>query len=252
MKRRRHASATFSLLPQGRRPFTAQDPASEPIATCASKLQLATRLVSHGTAGGVSQTANNRRSAKSSSLLMNPKALSAAAVLSSLCSIFLAPTTAVAQASSQESSHLSAATYDGTWSGAIKCLYSPGRWPDDECGTALNFEIHGNSIKVEQIVRSKSGKVSKSQINTGRFHFERLAANAVATSMDSQTDEDGTWVETWSFAMTLKDPRHMIVHWTRIVNNLGAKNGSEFSVVGMGEVVRSEATNANPRPASGP
>ena len=48
-------------------------------------------------------------------------------------------------------------------------------------------------------------------------------------------------METWSFVMTMKDPDHMIVHWTRVVNNLDlplAKKGSKFSSVGMGELVR--------------
>jgi len=44
--------------------------------------------------------------------------------------------------------------------------------------------------------------------------------------------------------MTLKDPNHMIVHWTRIVNNVdmpvGTK-GSKFSSVGMGELARTGA-----------
>ncbi|MGZ5106019.1 MAG: hypothetical protein ACXWHB_15935 [Usitatibacter sp.] len=60
-------------------------------------------------------------------------------------------------------------------------------------------------------------------------------------SMDSGKDEDGTWVETWTFAMSLTDPDHMLVHWTRIVNNLDlprAKKGSKFSSVGMGEFAR--------------
>lgn len=41
--------------------------------------------------------------------------------------------------------------------------------------------------------------------------------------------------------MTLTDPSHMIVHWTRIVNNIDmpmGKKGSKFSSVGMGELVR--------------
>jgi hypothetical protein len=59
--------------------------------------------------------------------------------------------------------------------------------------------------------------------------------------MDTGVDEDGTWVETWSFAMTLKSPDRMVVHWTRIVNNTDmppSKKGSKFSVVGMGELAR--------------
>jgi hypothetical protein len=120
-------------------------------------------------------------------------------------------------------------------------LYDPGLWPDDECAIGLNFEIHGNAISVKQIVHTKKGQETISEVNKGKFQFDRLASNAVAISMDSGEDDDGTWVETWSFAMTLRDPDHMVIHWTRIVNNLDMpkeKKGSKFSSVGLGELVR--------------
>lgn len=132
-------------------------------------------------------------------------------------------------------------SYYGTWSGKIACLYDPGLWPDDECDIGLTFEIQGNVLHVQQVVRSKAGKETKSDIKPGKFLFVRVSTNAVAVSMDMGNDEDGTWVETWSFAMTLKDPDHMIVHWTRIVNNIdmpSERKGSKFSSVGMGELVR--------------
>ena len=153
----------------------------------------------------------------------------------------LFPSTSIAEDKSTEGARLRAATYDGTWSGTIKCLYDPGLWPDDECDIGIRFDIAGNSISVQQGVRTKNGESTSSTINDGRFALVRLATNAVAISIDSGNDEDGTWVETWSFAMTLKDPDHMIVHWTRIVNNLDmplAKKGSKFSTAGMGELVR--------------
>jgi hypothetical protein len=73
------------------------------------------------------------------------------------------------------------------------------------------------------------------------LHFNRLETNATATSLDSGNDEDGHWVETWSFAMTLEDRDHMILHWTRIVNNVNLpldKKISKFSVVEMGKLLR--------------
>jgi hypothetical protein len=146
-----------------------------------------------------------------------------------------------AQGRSLESSALRSASYDGSWVGVVNCLYDPGLWPDDECAIGLNFEIHGNAISVKQIVHTKKGQETISEVNKGKFQFDRLASNAVAISMDSGEDDDGTWVETWSFAMTLRDPDHMVIHWTRIVNNLDMpkeKKGSKFSSVGLGELVR--------------
>jgi hypothetical protein len=142
---------------------------------------------------------------------------------------------------SAESAQLRAATYDGKWSGTIKCLYDPGLWPEDECDVGFTFEINGSSLSVQEVVRSKNGKETTSAINPGKFKFVQLATNAIAISLDKGNDEDGTWVETWSFAMTLTDSDHMTVHWTRIVNNIDMpknQKGSKFSSVGMGELVR--------------
>jgi hypothetical protein len=147
-----------------------------------------------------------------------------------------------AQPGTAQSTQLRAASYDGTWNGAVKCLYDPGLWPEDECDIGLGFAIHGKDFRVRQTVRSKNGAVTESEINPGRFSFTRLATNAVAVSIEQGADEDGAWVETWNFVMTLKDPDHMIVHWTRVVNNLdmpAEKKGSKFSSVGMGMLVRS-------------
>jgi len=156
-----------------------------------------------------------------------------------------AVTPAQAEAQSQvrgaASANLRAASYDGTWNGTVKCLYDPGLWPEDECDIGLSVEIKGNDFRVRQTVRSKKGEVTVSDINPGRFRFTRLATNAVAVAIEQGDDEDGTWIETWSFVMTLKDPDHMIVHWTRVVNNVDMpddRKGSKFSSVGMGVLVR--------------
>lgn len=141
---------------------------------------------------------------------------------------------------------LRAASYDWQWSGTLKCLYDPGIWPEDECDTDLTFEINGSSLSVQTITKSKSGKETSSAINPGKFQFVHLATNAIAISLESGRDEDDTWVETWSFAMTLTDPDHMTVHWTRIVNNIDLpknERGSKFSIVGMGELVRMPLAN---------
>jgi len=174
---------------------------------------------------------------------MKPSLLS----LSLLCAVLavpISPLPAAAQTVSPESAQLRAASYDGKWVGMIKCLYDPGLWPEDECDIGLVFEIKGNVVQVQQTVRSKKGEEITSEINPGQFRLFTLATNAVAISLGTGKDEDGTWVETWSFAMTLKDPNHMIVHWTRIVNNVdmpvGTK-GSKFSSVGMGELARTGA-----------
>ena len=164
----------------------------------------------------------------------------ARASLIGLC-LSLGSEAVAAQPESAPGVKLRAAAYDGRWTGTVNCLYDPGLWPEDECGVGFTFDIQGPRISVEQVVKSKKGEETKSSINPGKFILTRLATNAVAISINTGKDEDGTWVETWSFVMTLTDPDRVLVHWTRVVNNLDmprAKKGSKFSTVGMGEFVR--------------
>ena len=152
------------------------------------------------------------------------------------------PVTCAAQGhGTPEGAKLRAASYNGVWTGAVKCLYDPGIWPDDDCDIGLRLEIADKVLRIRETTRTKKGKETASDLDPARFHFAVLGTNAVALSMDSGGDEDGTWVETWSFVMTLKDPDHMIVHWNRVVNNVDLpanSKGSKFSIVGMGELTR--------------
>jgi len=136
---------------------------------------------------------------------------------------------------------LRAASLDGTWSGTTKCLYDPGLWPEDICDTGWNISIDGVSATIEMITKSKSGKETRSRVENRAIFVRRVETNAVLTTIDSGNDKDGHWVETWTFSLSLKDKDHMLVHWNRVVNNTDfpiEKQGSKFSVVEMGELVR--------------
>jgi hypothetical protein len=163
-------------------------------------------------------------------------------VFSVLCCSLLSTTKVAAQrAASGESSALRSASYDGSWTGATQCLFDPGLVSDNACDIGLTFNISGDTFQVQQTLRNIRGGETKLELNAPRVLFTRLATNAVATAMDSGNDEDGSWVETWSFVMTLKGPDKMIVHWTRVVNNLDMPadaKASKFSAAGMGELVR--------------
>lgn len=154
---------------------------------------------------------------------------------------FEANSTVTPQGNVTELPKLRTASYDGKWGGTVRCLYDPGMWPDDECDIGVDLKIDGDSFLAEQTIRNKKTGESKKYKVKAKFQFVRLATNAVAVSLKSGNDEDGTWVETTSVVMTLKDPDHMIVHWTRVVNNIDMPkdmHGSKFSSVGMGELVR--------------
>jgi len=145
-----------------------------------------------------------------------------------------------AQAHGNAASALRSASFDGKWTGKAKCLYDPQMWPDDECDVAFEFTIEGTHLQATQTIRSKKGEANSMPL--APLRFKRESTNAVAFSIDTGEDEDGTWVETVAFVLTLKDPDHLILHWTRVVNNIDVplgKKGSKFSSVGMGEMVRS-------------
>lgn len=152
---------------------------------------------------------------------------------------FIVPA-AAADKANVATEQLTTAPYDGTWSGTVKCLSDPGIWPEDDCDFSLTLRIDGSRFRVHQVVRSKAGVETAADFPE-TFRFSRVSTNALAYSMQKGSDRDGRWVETWTFAMSLRDPTHLIVHATRIVNNVdlpAARPDSKYSVVAMGELIR--------------
>ncbi len=144
----------------------------------------------------------------------------------------------VAVAASAE--QLTNAPYDGVWSGTVKCLADPGLWPEDDCDFSLTLRIDGSRFRVHQVVRSKTGVETAADFPED-FRFSRVSTNALAYSMQKGRDRDGRWVETWTFVMSLKDPTHLVVHATRVVNTIDSpleRRGSKYSVVAMGDLTR--------------
>lgn len=137
---------------------------------------------------------------------------------------------------------LRAAALDGTWSGTTKCLYDPGLWEEDVCDSGWIITIDGSNAQIEMITKSRSGKETHSRVDDRPIFVRRLETNAVLTTIDSGNDEDGHWVETWTLSVSLRDKDHLLVHWNRVVNNTDFpldRKGSKFSIVQMGELVRS-------------
>lgn len=166
-----------------------------------------------------------------------------------LLALSMAPANAAPLTGAARSAHaeavLAGAGYNGHWSGTLKSLYDPGLWPGDERDTSLKLDIQGDIISVQQTFRSKKGAISVVSYKAGDLHFQRLATNAIALYMHAGRDAEGAWVETVSLTMTLKDSDHMMIHWTRIMNNISQPLDnpfSKFSVTGMGELTRSGTT----------
>ena len=139
-----------------------------------------------------------------------------------------------------ESEGRSSLSYDGRWTGNAKCLYDPGLPAGEECDVRLTLDIDGKVVSVHT-VRTKNGKESVWDVKAGRLTFAQNLTNALLYSINTGRDSDGRWAETWSFAMTLRDADHMIVQWTRIVNNIDLPTDDKnktFAFVRIGELVR--------------
>lgn len=131
-------------------------------------------------------------------------------------------------------------TYEGTWEGTL----TGSTVPDGDEGLTLKNSPHlrlqigkGNV----SVYTSSTGKSDWREIKPGKFQFTILDTNAVLFSISSGRDDDGTWVETWSFAITVVDATHLHVLWQRQVRNKDmdlSKPDAVFGIVAFGQLVR--------------
>jgi len=124
---------------------------------------------------------------------------------------------------------------DGTWEGRLVSIDGPGLSKINSF--VVRVVIDGTSARV--FLLPASGKVE--EVMPGAFQVARLKSNAVVIALGSGTDEDGTWVETWDFALTQKDGSRLIANWVREVNNVdmpATTADSKFSVAATGELAR--------------
>jgi len=128
----------------------------------------------------------------------------------------------------------SLAALDGTWEGEMKSIDLKG---DGKTTTGWNrLVIKG---KQAQVFYKKDDKII--EVKAGHFRVERHLTNAIVFAIDSALDDDGIWVETWTFTVTPKDRDTLIVNHVRVVNNVNlplTRDYSKFSVIRTGELLR--------------
>jgi hypothetical protein len=136
--------------------------------------------------------------------------------------------------------------FDGRWEGPLKSIapqaYDPvhGINLTDDMALALSVKDEGVSVY------TGNSKGDWREVKGGRFQILTLKTNAAITAVDSSNeapDKPG-WVETWNFSVTHKDQDHLLVVFTRMVNNYtkpdedhGSAPG-RFIVLGFGELHR--------------
>lgn len=125
---------------------------------------------------------------------------------------------------------------DGSWEGELKITYDSLPSSGGSQTVWYRLAIQGSSAHI--FYKSK-GEVG--ELDDRKVEIARVGSNAVIISIASGRDDDGTWVETWVFAVTLKDRNTLIAHFTRMVNNndlpLSVAH-SKFSRAAVGELRR--------------
>ncbi len=128
-------------------------------------------------------------------------------------------------------------TLDGTWEGSLAVIGAPGfKAPGPPY--VIRIVIAGTAAHV--FGRYRSGDPYQ-EVKPGAFHVSRLGPNGVVVAMDSGNDNEGTWVETWNFTVTLKQRDTLIAVFCRTVNNLNlplSVDHSKFTETQAGELNR--------------
>jgi len=105
---------------------------------------------------------------------------------------------------------------DGTWEGTLQVMQvsgtvaKPSPWDVRIVIHDLNVDVFAKLIPGGPFTAVKPGD----------FRTIRLGPNAIFASLTSGQDDQGRWVETWNFSVTLKTRESLIVSFHRVVNNV--------------------------------
>ncbi len=123
---------------------------------------------------------------------------------------------------------------DGTWEGDLKSVDLTG---EGKATTSWRRIIIQDGQA--RVFYKRDEKIN--EVKPGKFRVEKQLTNAVIVAIDSGHDNEGTWVETWAFAVTQKDKNTLITNFMRQVNNINlplSVGHSKFSAVAAGELSR--------------
>ncbi len=128
-------------------------------------------------------------------------------------------------------------TLDGTWEGSLAVIGPPGfKAP----GPAYIIRIVVAGTTAHVFGRYRSGDPFQ-EVKPGAFRVSRLGPSGIVVAMDTGNDNEGTWVETWNFTVTLKQRNTLIAVFCRTVNNLNlplSVDHSKFIETQAGELTR--------------
>ncbi|HEV2737820.1 MAG TPA: hypothetical protein VGU66_04490 [Candidatus Elarobacter sp.] len=130
-------------------------------------------------------------------------------------------------------------TLDGTWEGNLVVVALPNATGPPHPFT-IRIVIDGANARV--FTHATSGGPFH-EVKPGVFRVARLGPNGVIIAMEQGQDDEGTWVETWTYTVTLKQPDTLIANFYRVVNNVNLPltvDHSKFSEAQAGELTRTK------------
>ena len=129
---------------------------------------------------------------------------------------------------------------DGLWQGALTPVEGSELLTDSQEWQPFRIIIDGAAVQV--FLRNEEGGAFE-EIKPGAFVIRRVGNSAIVSAIDAspRVPVGQGWVESWSFALTLKEENVMTCLFMRQVNNHQLRHGepgATFSVVLTGELQR--------------
>jgi hypothetical protein len=108
----------------------------------------------------------------------------------------------------------------GIWEGTLEFASGRGLTVPPTNLPPVRIIVQPSSVRV---IVLKNG--SEVEVKPNQFRMSKLMTNAVIFAIDSGQDNEGEWVETWSFAVTKKDSSTLIANWVRSSTTLICRLG---------------------------
>jgi len=134
--------------------------------------------------------------------------------------------------------------FDGRWEGTFNFVAKDAfstTYGRDLPSQAMAFTINGKQVHVYR----KTELGDWHDVKPGEFIIVPFKTSAVVTTIDSGSDDDSGWVESWNFTITHKDRDGLLVAFSRSVNNykrsyedVSEQHPGRFFYMAFGEMTR--------------
>ena len=135
----------------------------------------------------------------------------------------------------------------GEWEGKVNYEYFENVTSTKKYSKALKIEL--NPTEIYFYYKDEKGewvRLGNRYLNSFKFFFEKNTVSGYF--LKSGQDEDGIWVESQTFFLTLKDENNILIYSMRSVNNTSIKDsvpGTKWNETGVGELKKARRLGSN-------